>query len=247
VKSAQSETPQYVVLEGNIGAGKSTFLNIIQEYLTVPVIYEPVDQWQSVGTGKDNLLERFYTDTTRWAYTFQSYAFVTRVRAQEEQMKQNPYPISVLERSVFSDRYCFAKNAFENGHMNALEWKLYQEWFAWLVEQYVTQPAGFIYLRTNPEICYQRLIKRDRQEEATVSLDYLKQLHDRHDTWLQKKEGILPTLQEVPVLILDCAQEFESDSAYQDELIQQVNTFMQELTPSFSNSYLSKPQQTISL
>ncbi len=119
------QAPTFII-EGNIGAGKSTFVSLIKKELDVHVVYEPHDQWQMVG-GTENLLEKFYTDTSRWAYTFQTYAFVSRVRAQELHRKQYPYMPQVLERSVYSDRYCFAKNCFELGYMNVLEWKLYQE------------------------------------------------------------------------------------------------------------------------
>ena len=71
---------QFVVLEGNIGAGKSTMLNIMQKQLGLSVINEPTNKWQHVGQ-TDNILDLFYKDTKRWAYTFQSYAFLTRVHA----------------------------------------------------------------------------------------------------------------------------------------------------------------------
>ncbi len=65
------------LVEGNIGAGKSTFLKIISQYLDIQIIYEPHQKWQNVAG--HNLLEQFYKDPKRWAYTFQSYAFVSRV------------------------------------------------------------------------------------------------------------------------------------------------------------------------
>jgi deoxyadenosine/deoxycytidine kinase len=46
------------------------------------VVHEPVDQWQSVPTvegGTLNLLDRFYSDPERYAYTFQNYVFMSRV------------------------------------------------------------------------------------------------------------------------------------------------------------------------
>lgn len=117
----------------------------------MPIIFEPVEKWQTIEGTTENLLEKFYSDTQRWAYTFQSYAFITRVLALEDALKTTPYQTSVLERSVFSDRYCFARNCYEQGNMNALEWKLYQEWFVWLVNNVMTKPAGFIYLKADPK------------------------------------------------------------------------------------------------
>ena len=134
-----------LILEGNIGAGKSTFLRILKNNLDLNIVFEPTDKWQNVGDDGGNLLDLFYKDIKRWAYTFQSYAFITRVQAQlEYESKKNNKEIFVLERSVYCDRYCFAKNCFEMGSMSALEWQIYKEWFSWLVEGYMRKPNGFI-------------------------------------------------------------------------------------------------------
>jgi len=211
--------PRILSLEGNMGAGKSTFLKILQDALAIQAIFEPHTKWQQVG-GSDNLLEQFYDNPHRWAYTFQTYAFVTRVMEQESYARKSHYPIQILERSVYSDRYCFAKNAFEQGMMNALEWKLYQEWFSWLIDGYVAPYTGFIYLRTEPEVCYERLKKRNRSEERNVALDYLKRIHAKHEEWLVDQEHV-----QVPVLILDVNEEFQENKAQQKQLIDKIASF----------------------
>ncbi|HEX2977604.1 MAG TPA: deoxynucleoside kinase [Candidatus Babeliales bacterium] len=218
------KNPRVVSLEGNIGAGKSTFLKLVERALSVQAIFEPHAKWQQVG-GTENLLERFYADGQRWAYTFQTYAFVTRVMEQEAHARKSRYPVQVLERSVFSDRYCFAKNAFEQGLMNALEWKLYQEWFSWLVDGYVAQPAGFIYLRTTPEVCYERLKKRNRSEERNVSLDYLSTIHEKHEQWLIERLDISAIEQNVPLLVLSVDKDFEHDEQEQLRLMKSIAEF----------------------
>lgn len=222
-----SSSQKYFIIEGNIGAGKTTFLRIMQKYLNVQVVFEPLDKWQSVG-GTENLLQKFYEDTSRWAYTFQTYAFVTRVLAQEEAAKKATFPIAVLERSVFSDRYCFAKNCFELGKMNALEWKLYQEWFSWLVETYTVKPSGFIYLQTNPQVCHKRSAKRARSEDMGVAYDYLLKLHNKHEEWLVQKIGVMPYLKDTPVLVLPCDNDFEYDIEEQERHIEKIVHFFNE-------------------
>ncbi len=201
------------IVEGNIGAGKSTFLRLIQSRVDAQVVYEPCAQWQNIAGSGENLLEKFYSDTKRWAYTFQTYAFVSRLVEQSKQMASNTTGLQILERSVFSDRYCFASNAHAAGLMSPLEWTIYKEWFNWLVDQYVPRPTGFIYLQTNPNICFDRLKKRGRSEESIVALEYLEALHACHESWLIKKHNVAPYLQNVPVLVLDCNPEFEMDKA----------------------------------
>ena len=229
------------IIEGNIGAGKSTFLSLIRDSLPVQVVYEPHTKWQNIGAG-ENLLEKFYNDTPRWAYTFQSYAFITRVIEQSTAAKTNSYGIQVLERSVYSDRYCFAKNCFEMGTMTSLEWNLYTEWFAWLVENYVPRPHGFIYLQTDPEVCYERLTKRARSEEVAVTKEYLRLLHEKHESWLIYKNNILPSLHDVPVLVLDCNQEFENNPVVMEKFKNEIMNFI-----NATHNQLSKESLQISL
>lgn len=231
-----------LIIEGNIGAGKSTFLRLLANALDVQPVFERHDKWQDVGGG--NLLDHFYQDTQRWGYTFQTYAFVSRVVEQEKFLAlADPKPL-VLERSVYSDRYCFAKNAYEMGLMSGLEWDLYKNWFSWLVESYTVRPTGFIYLQAEPEICFKRMQTRGRHEEKTVGLDYLQRLHDKHEQWLLQKQEIAPYLRDLPVLVLDCNPEFERDLVHQARLFAQVRSFynLQEqlnLPPKSSAAQLS--------
>lgn len=225
--SSRSLAKKALVVEGNIGAGKSTFLTILQKNLAVDAVFEPTDKW-NVGQ-EGNLLDLFYKDTSRWAYTFQSYAFITRIQSiLENQAKCSSHPVQVLERSVYCDRFCFAKNCFEDGNMSELEWEIYKEWFSWLVENYVQKPSGFIYLKTSPEVCLSRLKQRDRSEESSIPLAYLQSLHNRHEDWLVKKSENLAYLQDVPVLILNCDRDFEHDKTVQKELVQAVDLFIKE-------------------
>ncbi len=210
-------------VEGNIGAGKSTFLKIIKEWLAVQIVYEPHEKWQKVGG--QNLLDKFYKDTARWAYTFQTYAFITRVMEQEAAARNVTHLVQVLDRSVYSDRYCFAKNCFDMGSMNALEWKLYQEWFSWLVGAYTSKIKGFIYLQTDPEVCYSRLVKRNRSEESTVSLDYLTMIHEKHEQWLVYGKELESNLKNAPVLVLECNKDFEYDLQEQEKHMKKISEF----------------------
>lgn len=219
------------MVEGNIGAGKSTFLRLIEEHLPVQIVYEPVHQWQQIAAG-DNLLDRFYQDTKRWAYTFQSYAFITRVMEQQKKAAEATHGLQIIERSVYSDRYCFARNCFEMGTMSPLEWSLYREWFDWLIENYVQKPAGFIYLRTSPEKSYERLKKRARSEEKVVPLEYLTLLHEKHEQWLIGKENVAKSLSNVPVLVIEADKEFENYPAQMKEYVAQIAEFLATVSPA---------------
>jgi deoxyadenosine/deoxycytidine kinase len=232
VQSIPAQQPsqiQWIIVEGNVGAGKSTFLKVVQQYLDVGLVFEPHEQWQQVADA-GNLLDNFYQDPQRWAYTFQSYAFITRIMAQQKYAINASSSMCVLERSVFSDRYCFAKNAYESGNMTGLEWHLYKEWFSWLVHHYMPKPTGFIYLRVDPEVCLDRMHVRNRHEEASVPLDYLKQLHAKHESWLVQKNGVDALVRDVPVLVLDCNQDFEHNEELAREHVAKIVNFFPGIT-----------------
>ena len=212
------------IVEGNVGAGKSTFLSVLKDHMSAQVVYEPHHKWQKVGDS-GNLLEKFYKDTPRWAYTFQSYAFITRILEQKQMAEKSDSPIQILERSVHSDRYCFAKNCHEMGTMSDLEWELYKGWFSWLAEGYAVVPDGFIYLKTSPETCYKRLLKRNRKEESLVPLSYLEKLSSKHEEWLVQKSGVEKYLMDIPVLVLECDEEFEGNIEMQKKHVDSIVSF----------------------
>jgi deoxyadenosine/deoxycytidine kinase len=218
-----------LIVEGNIGAGKSTFLSILKKRLDLDIIYEPTDKWQHVGSD-GNLLDLFYKDTKRWAYTFQSFAFITRVQSVLESLaKKNAKEIQVLERSVYCDRFCFAKNSYETGTMNALEWQIYKDWFKWLVEGYTPKPDGFIYLQTTPKTCFDRMKKRNRSEETEVPLSYIELLHKKHEDWLIEKTETIDYIKDIPVLTLNCNEEFENNIEVQNKQIEAIQNFINKI------------------
>jgi deoxyadenosine/deoxycytidine kinase len=198
------------LLEGNIGAGKSTFLKLLAHHLPVSVTFEPLHNWQQEAYGQ-SLLADFYNQPDRWAYTLETLAMMARVREHlVVQDQHNPYRI--MERSVYSGYYCFAYNGYKNGFLTDIEWDIHNQWFSFLVAQYCKKPLGFIYLRVDPAIAYQRIQKRGRAAEKNLTLSYLQDIDKAHENFLIKKaDYILPTLHDVPVLVLDCNQDFEDN------------------------------------
>jgi deoxyadenosine/deoxycytidine kinase len=171
--------PIIVSLEGNIGAGKTTFLkDLSRQCPDYTIVLEPVDEW-TTKYGGDSILELFYADKTRWAFTFQNFAVQTLVTAVKKVLASGSNTILVTERSALTSRYVFAQMLKDTGYMTELEWALYLRMF----EDYSFPLSGIIYLTTDPETSAQRIMERGRQGE-TVSLDYLKELDSRHKAWL---------------------------------------------------------------
>lgn len=146
------------IVEGNIGTGKSTFLRLIEQHIPfLSIVYEPLQAWQT-ESDSDSILKNFYHAPHRWAFTMETVAMASRVRDHITEQK-NASPYRVLERSIYSGHYCFAKNDYNNGFMNDIEWHMYNEWFTLLVAGKCKPPLGFIYLQTAPEISFERIKK----------------------------------------------------------------------------------------
>lgn len=240
--------PRRLSIEGNIAVGKSTFVKLLMKtYPEWHVATEPVATWQNIqaaGTQKGqttqslgNLLDMMYQEPARWSYTFQTCSFMSRLKVQlepfPEKLLQSKNPVQIFERSVYSDRYIFAKNLFENGSLSDIEWHIYQDWHSFLLQEFASRLSlhGFIYLQATPQICLKRLDQRARKEEKGIELAYLEQLHGQHEAWLVHKTTKLhfDALLNIPVLVLNVNDDFSEEVARQEELIRKVNTFVKNL------------------
>ena len=176
------EGRKIILLEGNIGAGKSTVGRELKASGTFDFIEEPVDTWQSGFAS--NLLEAFYRDMNRWAFTFQTLAFLTRARTWRDSLALTQHSKVILERSLLTDRYVFATNAHHLGAMTDVEWQVYCALWDLVVTSYNVNPDCILYYRTPADVCLDRIKVRGRGEETNIALDYLRELEALHDNWL---------------------------------------------------------------
>ena len=96
-----SRRPYTVIVEGNIGAGKTTFLQpFLKHENIVQVCTEPVEKWRNLQG--HNLLQKMYEDPKRWSFELQSYIQLTMV---QEHMKPCDVPVKMMERSLL--RFAF--------------------------------------------------------------------------------------------------------------------------------------------
>jgi deoxycitidine kinase len=208
---------RWFIIDGNIGSGKSTIVNKIKEATgeNVKVVPEPVDLWLSIKNSEDNLLSLFYKDPHRYAYTFQTVVFKTRIQSLLSAFQESRTDTVFSERSIWTDKYVFAKACYNNGLMNEVEYKAHELWFNWLEELFVSEknstsilklpkPTAIIYVKCSPEKCFERMKNRNRTEESSVPLDYLRQLHDYHEEWIQNWDY-------TPTIILDNERDLNDD------------------------------------
>lgn len=96
----------------------------------------------------------------------------------------------------------------EANWMSEMEISIYDSWFNPAISWWPGLiPDAFIYLRASPDTCHKRMMLRKRAEEGGVSLDYLRDLHEKHENWLFPSEsgnhGVL-SVSKLPHLV-DCS------------------------------------------
>ena len=181
-------------LEGNIGSGKTTLLKHIEEYVSthadtlarrninVHIRYEPVDIWQSVG-----LLQRYYENPARWGYTFQNIAFITKMMLLDE-LSTDPNQYYIVERSPYCDRKCFAQTCYEHNNISPMEMEAYDLWYNHYIPAFEAKHRiGYIYLRTSVDDCMTRINTRRRTEEEGIPRDYVANIHQKHEAWMNEE------------------------------------------------------------
>ena len=178
-----------ISIEGNIGSGKSTIINYFKTLDSDNILFvdEPVNEWINIKIGNKNTLELFYEDQQNNSFWFQVLAYITRLKNLLKTIKNNPNKIIISERSIYTDKYVFAKMLYEMGYLNEMEWTTYNYWFDTFKEQ--TKLDLILYVNTDPKESYKRIKIRNREEEInSISLDYLTRCHKKHQDWLNNCE-----------------------------------------------------------
>jgi len=182
-------------IEGNIGSGKSTLVDMLKQYLkkssTADIIFvpEPVDVWETIKDDNgETIISKFYADLNKYAFSFQMMAYISRISLLRKIIKKHPDAILITERSVFTDKNVFAKMLYDDDKIEDVNYQIYLKWFDEFTNELPI--CNNIYVRTTPEICYERVIKRNRNGE-TISLDYLKNCNSYHDDWLLNNKNCI--------------------------------------------------------
>ena len=187
-----------VSVEGNIGSGKSTFVKNMEaafskqgiENMKMIFVQEPVNQWTQIKdeNGLD-MLSKFYGNQEKYAFAFQMMAYISRLSLLKHAYEENPKnTIIVTERSVYTDRYVFAKMLYDSQKIEEVEYQIYLKWFDEFIEELPI--FAMVYLHTSPEVSHMRVLKRARNGE-TIPLEYLKECYRYHEEWLKKEQSVL--------------------------------------------------------
>jgi deoxyadenosine/deoxycytidine kinase len=193
-------TPMLILYEGNIACGKSTIMQKYEDYTNVDLMCEPLKLWENFhGT---NLLELRYSNREKFEFIFQILAYISRFEQMNEVFKNNS--IKMLERSLYSSFEVFVEYSNKVMGMNPLEYEMLKYIFGVTKQgilNNITRPDLMVYIKTDSDVCFERMINRNRSAEKTVPFDVIEGLHQAHENWLfnEEKAEKIPC----PIIILD--------------------------------------------
>lgn len=171
-----------ISLEGNIGIGKTTFLQKLRTlgHIRTTTIREPLEQW--TNNNHVNLLDRMYARPTKWSFIFQTLVMTNMLQNHIYAAKTK-----IMERSLGSAYNVFLRAQHDNRTMDHQATTVLQQWYHAATKLYKTTPDIIIYIRASPAVAFQRVRNRGRREERRITYEYLTQIHTLYDEWLFQK------------------------------------------------------------
>lgn len=219
-----------VSLEGNIGSGKSTLLENLKNYYKdnelVIFLREPVDDWEKIKDNEgNNMLKKFYSNQEKYSFAFQMMAYISRLKILRDTIKyvdKNPEKnyVIITERSLYTDKYVFAKMLYDQGKIEDVCYQIYLNWFDEFVSDYDIK--YIIYVNTDPKKCYERIHKRSREGEEVIPLVYLEQCHNYHNEFLYLLKKIIKTEK----LVLNGNEDIYENSKIMENWLNEINSFI---------------------
>lgn len=171
----------HIAIAGNIGSGKSTLTELLAKHFGWQPHYEDVET--------NPYLHSFYEDMQRWSFNLQVYFLNSRFRQVVEIRKSGK--TVVQDRTIYEDAYIFAPNLHDMGLMDTRDFNNYRSLFELMIS-FVQPPDLLVYLRASVPTLVKQIQKRGRPYEESIRLDYLKNLNDRYEAWINTyREGKL--------------------------------------------------------
>lgn len=184
-----------VSIEGNIGSGKSTLLDHLKlHYKNDPRILfapEPVSEWEKIKDKEGvTMLEKFYSNQDKYAFPFQMMAYMSRLSIfrrliREAKEDGDKHIIIITERSLYTDKYVFAKMLYDQGKIEEVNYQIYLTWFNEFANELPIEHV--FYIKADPETCYERIHLRARAGES-IPITYLTMCHTYHNEYIKNFE-----------------------------------------------------------
>lgn len=165
----------HIAIAGNIGAGKTSLTELLARHYKWEAHFEEVI---------DNpYLDDFYNHMERWSFNLQIFFLKSRfaqlIAIHEE--KKNV----IQDRTIYEDAHIFAPNLHAMGLMTKRDFDNYISLFE-MMENLIQGPDVMVYLRSTVPNLVNKIQKRGRSYENSISIDYLSRLNERYEAWISK-------------------------------------------------------------
>ena len=195
----------YVAVEGNIGAGKTSFATMVSQDFNAKLILERF---------KDNpFLPKFYEDQARYAFPLEMSFLADRYQQLSDDLAQ----YDLFREFVISDYDVFKSLIFAKITLQEDEYSLYHKLFNLMYKELV-KPDLYVYLYQNTERLLENIKKRGREYEQNIQQDYLVNINKSYLSFIKSQPGL-------NVKIIDISElDFVSRREDYLHLLEQVTT-----------------------
>jgi deoxyadenosine/deoxycytidine kinase len=164
----------HIAIAGNIGSGKTTLTGLLAKHFGWDPHYEDVDT--------NPYLNSFYEEMQRWSFNLQIYFLNSRFRQVVD--IRNSGKTVIQDRTIYEDAYIFAPNLHTMNLMSTRDYDNYRSLFD-LMSTFIQPPDLLIYLRASVPTLVSQIQKRGREYENAIRLDYLKNLNEMYEDWIE--------------------------------------------------------------
>lgn len=181
-----SEKYNYIAIEGNIGAGKTSLSKMMSDEFNAKIILERF---------ADNpFLPKFYEDKERFAFPLEMSFLADRYQQLSDDLAQ----LDLFKNFIVSDYYIFKSLIFAQITLQKDEYALYRRMFDMMYKE-ITKPDLYVYLYQNTERLLHNIKKRGRDYEQNIEASYLQKIHDGY-------KNFISTQQDLNALIIDVSE-----------------------------------------
>lgn len=167
----------YVVIEGNIGAGKTSFATLMAEEYNARLILEQFEE--------NSFLPKFYEDPARYAFPLELSFLADRY----QQLKSKFTASDMFKTFTVADYFIFKSLIFASKNLEPLEFGLYSKLFS-IVSSVVPKPDMLVYLYLNIENLKKNIEKRGRPYEQNIQFDYLEKIQTGYLEFLRQQTDL---------------------------------------------------------
>ena len=162
-----------IAIAGNIGAGKTSLTKQLSKSLKYKPYYEDVIA--------NPYLDDFYNHMERWSFNLQIYFLNSRFKqlVTIDSIKENV----IQDRTIYEDAFIFAPNLNAMGLMTQRDYDNYLALFDTMLNL-VKPPDLLVYLQSSIPSLVNKIHKRGREYEKTISIEYLSRLNERYEAWI---------------------------------------------------------------